>query len=405
MSPLQIGIEAWRSISAHRLRSALTMLGIVIGIASVLLMLGIGDAVRTMIAREFAALGNGQLIVQPGTPLEVGGIQRRVGDVATLTVDDARALATLPTLRGAAPVLQGAFQLYYGEGNSNQMVMGVTPDMFALRNWTVDDGVSLSERDVQAAHRVILLGSKLVRKHFPTREPVGQVVRLDGEPFTVVGVLAGSGRTLDGSDLGELVVVPISAMPLRLARPGAVHYISLQARDPAQVPEAIDDAAELLRDRHRITGDRPDDFEITDLASLADASRSVATALSVGLGVIGGISLLVGGIGIMNIMLVSVSERVREIGIRMAIGAHRRHILQQFLAESMLLCLIGCALGLALATLAVTAVNASGAFHMRITGMHIGIAFGFASTVGLFFGYYPARQAALMRPVDCLRQG
>ena len=404
MSPSEIFLEALRSIRGNRLRSALTMLGVVIGIASVLLMLSIGDAVRTMIAKEFVMLGNGQLIVQPGAPLDVGGLQHRVGDVATLTIDDARALADLPSLRGAAPVLQTFFQVHYGDSNSSQAVLGVTPAMFLLRNWSVEEGIGFSERDVRSASRVVVLGSRIAQKHFQRRDPIGHTVRLDGVPYTVVGVLGGAGRTLDGTDLGELVVVPISAMPLQLARPGTVHYISLQARDPQRVDEAIEDATELLRDRHRISGDRTDDFEITDLASIARASGTVATGLSIGLGAIGAISLLVGGIGIMNIMLVSVSERVREIGIRMAIGARRQHILLQFLGESVILCLIGCLIGLGIAALGVWAVNAGSTFEMKLNGRHVAIAVGFASGIGLFFGYYPARRASLLRPVECLRQ-
>jgi len=404
MNAAQIFFEALRSLNANRLRSALTMLGVVIGIASVLVMLSVGDGIRGFIDKQSAMLGSNQLFVQPGTLVDGGGVRRRSGEVPNLTVDDARALAQLPSLKGAAPALQGFFQLQYGDSNSNQTVLGITPAMIALRNWRVESGVALDERDVQAANRVVLIGSKLATDHYPDRDPIGQVLRVDGQPFTIVGVMGGSGRTLDGTELGELVLVPISAMPLRLARPGLVHYISLQARDANGMADAQQDAAELLRDRHRITGDKQDDFAITDLADIAKTITGIGVALSLGLGVIGAISLLVGGIGIMNIMLVSVSERVREIGIRMAIGAKPRDVLWQFLGEAVLLCLVGGLIGLGLAALGVAGVNATGKFEMALAFKHIAVAVGFASAVGIFFGYYPARRASKLLPIECLRQ-
>ncbi|WP_231512212.1 ABC transporter permease [Paucibacter sp. KBW04] len=404
MNAAQVFLEALRSLNANRLRSALTMLGVVIGIASVLMMLSVGDGVRNFIDKELSVLGSNQLIVQPGTPVDGGGVRRRSGEVPNLTVDDARALAKLPSLKGAAPALQGFFQLQYGDSNSNQTVLGVTPAMITLRNWRVESGVALDERDVQAANRVVVIGSKLAQTHYAGRDPLGQVLRMDGQPFTIIGVMGGSGRTLDGTELGELVLVPISAMPLRLARPGLVHYISLQVKDASGMEDAKLDVAELLRDRHRITGDKLDDFAITDLASIAKTGAAIGTGLSLGLGVIGAISLLVGGIGIMNIMLVSVSERVREIGIRMAIGAKPRDVLWQFLGEAVLLCVLGGLIGLGLAALGVAGVNATGKFEMVLAFKHILVAVGFASAVGIFFGYYPARRASKLLPIECLRQ-
>jgi len=404
MKPTQILLEALRALNANRLRSALTMLGVVIGIASVLLMLSVGDAVRAFIAKELAVLGSNQLIVQAGTPLDGGGVRRRTGETPNLTVDDARALNRLPSLRGAAPALQGFFQVHYGDSNSNQTVIGTTPTMLELRNWQIEQGVGFDERDVQAANRVVVIGSALARKYYSQRDPLGQVLRLDGQPFTIIGVLGGVGRTLDGTELGELVLLPISAMPMRLARPGLVHYISLQAHSAAQLDEAKQDATELLRDLHRITGDKKDDFAITDLASIAATGSSIAQGLSVALGVIGAISLLVGGIGIMNIMLVSVSERVREIGIRMAIGARPGDVLRQFLGEAVVLCLIGGLLGLLLALLGTAGINALDKVEVSLAAEHVLVAVGFASLVGLFFGYYPARRAARLLPIECLRQ-
>ncbi len=396
-------LEAFRSLAANRLRTALTMLGIIIGIASVVLMLSVGDAVRSFIDKELAVLGSNQLIVQPGTPTE-NGARRRTNEAPTLTIEDATAISQLPSLSGAAPTLQGYFQILYGGDNSNNVVLGVTPDMFALRNWKVASGVALADSDVRSANRVIVIGSKIAETYYYRRDPLGQILRVDGRPFTIIGVLAGSGRTLDGTDLGELMVVPITAIPVRMPRPRTVHYINAQARDEASMKEAETDIAELLRDRHRIAGNKLDDFQITNLASIAQAGESIGAGLSIGLGVVGAISLLVGGIGIMNIMLVSVSERVREIGIRMAIGAKPRHILVQFLAEAVVMCIVGGLVGVGLAGLGTWGVNSTGKFAMSLGLSHVLTAVLFSTAIGLFFGYYPARRASRMLPIECLRQ-
>jgi len=403
MSVVQILVEAFRSLAANRLRTALTMLGIIIGIASVVLMLSVGDAVRAFINKELAVLGSNQLIVQPGTPTE-GGARRRVNESPTLTIDDALALNALPSLRGAAPTLQGFFQILYGDDNSNSVVLGVTPEMFALRNWSVEQGVPIAETDVRSANRVIVIGSKIASTYYYRRDPIGQTLRVEGRPFTVIGVLGGSGRTLDGTDLGELMAVPITAIPIRMPRPRTVHYIAAQAKDEASMAAAERDIAELLRDRHRITGDKLDDFQITNLASIAATGATIGAGLSIGLGVVGAISLIVGGIGIMNIMLVSVSERVREIGIRMAIGAKPHHVLLQFLGEAVVMCILGGLVGVALAALGAMGVNSTGKFAMALSPAHVVTAVVFSTGVGLFFGWYPARRASRLLPIECLRQ-
>ena len=403
MSFAQILVEAFRSLLANRLRTSLTMLGIVIGIASVVLMLAVGDAVRVFIDKELAVLGSNQLIVQPGQPTE-GGARRRINDSPSLTIEDAEALNTLPSVRSAAPALQGVFQVLYGDDNSNSVVLGTTPEMFSVRNWTMERGVPLADTDVRSANRVIVIGSNVAATRYYRRDPIGQTLRVDGRPFTVIGVLAGSGRTLDGTDLGELMLVPITAIPIRMPRPRAVHYINVQARDERSLKDAEVDVAELLRDRHRITGDKVDDFQITNLASIAATGATIGAGLSIGLGVVGAISLIVGGIGIMNIMLVSVSERVREIGTRMAIGAQPHHVLAQFLTEAVVICMVGGLLGVALAVLGVLGVNQTGKFTMTLAPSHVLTAVLFSTGVGLFFGWYPARRASKLLPIECLRQ-
>ncbi len=403
MSVIQIVLEAFRSLSANRLRTMLTMLGIIIGIASVVLMLAVGDAVRSFIDQELSVLGSNQLIVQPGTRTQ-GGVRRRAGELPTLTIDDVEEIDTLPSVKGATATVQGFFQINYGTDNSNSVVLGVTQNVFRVRNWTVDRGVGIVESDVRAGTKVMVIGSKIADQYFYKQDPVGQSIRVEGKPFTVIGVLSGEGRQLDGSDLGEMLLVPISAIPVRMPLPRTIHYAIVQAKSAKNMSEAENDIKELLRDRHRITGEKQDDFQILNLASIAQTGAAIGAGLSIALGAIGAISLIVGGIGIMNIMLVSVSERVREIGIRMAIGAKPHHVLMQFLSEAVVMCVIGGMIGTLLAALGAWAVSQSGKFTMALSPTHVLTAVIFSTAVGLFFGYYPARRASKLLPIECLRQ-
>jgi putative ABC transport system permease protein len=403
MSFAQVLLEAFRSLAANRLRTALTMLGIIIGIASVVLMLAVGDAVRSFIDKELAVLGSNQLIVQPGTRTQ-GGIRRRPGELPTLTIDDVEQISRLPSVKGATATLQGFFQINYGSDNSNSVVLGVTHEVLRVRNWTIEQGVGITESDVRAGNRVMVIGSNVADRYFYRQDPLGQTVRVEGRPYTVIGVLGGSGRQLDGSDLGDLLLTPITAIPVRMPLPRTIHYAIVQAKDSKSMAEAEADIKELLRDRHRITGDKQDDFQITNLASIAQTGAAIGAGLSIALGAIGAISLIVGGIGIMNIMLVSVSERVREIGIRMAIGAKPRHVLMQFLSEAVVMCIMGGLIGTLLAAAGAWAVSQSGRFTMSLAPSHVLTAVLFSTAVGLFFGFYPARRASRLLPIECLRQ-
>ncbi len=403
MSFLQIIIEAFRSLSANRLRTALTMLGIIIGIASVVLMLAVGDAVRNFIDGELSVLGSNQLIVQPGTRTQ-GGVRRRSGELPTLTIDDVLAIDQLPSVKGATPMLQGYFQINYGTDNSNSLVFGVTENVMRVRNWKIEQGVGFAEADIRAGTKVMVIGSAIASQYFYKQNPIGKTIRVEGRPFTVIGVLAGGGRQLDGSDLGEMLLTPITAIPVTMPAPRTIHYAIVQARDGQSLGEADADIKDILRDRHRITGDKTDDFQITNLASIAQTGAAIGTGLSVALGVIGAISLLVGGIGIMNIMLVSVSERVREIGIRMAIGAKPIHVLMQFLAEAVAMCIVSGIIGIGLAMLTAWGINKADKITMVLSTQHVLIAVLFSTAVGLFFGFYPARRASRLSPIECLRQ-
>ncbi|WP_229256333.1 ABC transporter permease [Duganella lactea] len=405
MNLLQIVIEAFRSMLANRLRTLLTMLGIIIGITSVVLLLAVGDSMKRFIGKELEQLGTNMLFISPGGD-RAQQQRMRSGAQPAMTVRDAEALNQLPSLSGAAPVLQGGFNLAVGNENASKTVHGVTPSMFKIRGWKIDQGSAFSEADVRAAARMVVIGRKIADQFFYKQDPLGKYIRIENVSFQVVGVLYGEGKQVDGGDLSEYVIVPITAASANLVRmqfPGNVHYVVAQGKSGGNLQDAILDISETLRDRHHIKIDQPDDFRIDNLASFAETAQKISAGIAALLALIGAISLVVGGIGIMNIMLVSVTERTREIGIRMAIGAKPRDVLLQFLTEAVVICLVGGIFGILLASLAAAGITASGKFDVAITLQAVVVACGFSSLVGVFFGFYPARRASKLLPVDCLR--
>jgi putative ABC transport system permease protein len=390
---------------ANRLRTLLTMLGIIIGITSVVLLLAVGDSMKRFIAKELEQLGTNMLFISPGGD-RAQQQRMRTGAQPAMTIADAAALNELPSLSGAAPVLQGGFNLSVGNENASKTVHGVTPAMFKIRGWKVDKGSAFSDADVRAASRMVVIGRKIADQFFYKQDPLGKYIRIENVSFQVVGVLYGEGKQVDGGDLSEYVIVPITAASANLIKtafPGNVHYVVAQGKSGGNLQDAIMDIGETLRDRHHIKIDQPDDFRIDNLASFAETAQKISAGLAALLGLIGAISLIVGGIGIMNIMLVSVTERTREIGIRMAIGAKPRDVLLQFLTEAVVICLVGGIFGIMLATLAASGITATGKFDVFITLQAVVVACGFSSLVGVFFGFYPARRASKLLPVDCLR--
>jgi putative ABC transport system permease protein len=405
MNLLQIVVEAFRSMLANRLRTLLTMLGIIIGITSVVLLLAVGDSMKRFIAKELEQLGTNMLFISPGGD-RAQQQRMRSGAQPAMTIADAAALNELPSLAGAAPVLQGGFNLAVGNENASKTVHGVTPAMFKIRGWKVDKGSAFSDADVRAASRMVVIGRKIADQFFYKQDPLGKYIRIENVSFQVVGVLYGEGKQVDGGDLSEYVIVPITAAAANLVKtafPGNVHYVVAQGKSGGNLEDAILDIGETLRDRHHIKIDQPDDFRIDNLASFAETAQKISAGLAALLGLIGAISLIVGGIGIMNIMLVSVTERTREIGIRMAIGAKPRDVLLQFLTEAVVICLVGGIFGIVLATGAAAGITATGKFDVFITLQAVVVACGFSSLVGVFFGFYPARRASKLLPVDCLR--
>ncbi|WP_092277908.1 MULTISPECIES: ABC transporter permease [unclassified Duganella] len=390
---------------ANRLRTLLTMLGIIIGITSVVLLLAVGDSMKRFIAKELEQLGTNMLFISPGGD-RAQQQRMRNGAQPAMTIRDAAALDQLPSLAGAAPVLQGGFNLAVGNENATKTVHGVTPSMFKIRGWKIDKGSAFSDADVRAASRMVVIGRKVADQFFYKQDPLGKYIRIENISFQVVGVLYGEGKQVDGGDLSEYVIVPITAAAAGLVKtafPGNVHYVVAQGKSGGNLQDAILDISETLRDRHHIKIDQPDDFRIDNLASFAETAQKISAGIALLLGLIGAISLVVGGIGIMNIMLVSVTERTREIGIRMAIGAKPRDVLLQFLTEAVVICLVGGVFGILFASGAAAAITATGKFDVIITMRAVIVACGFSSLVGVFFGFYPARRASRLLPVDCLR--
>jgi putative ABC transport system permease protein len=401
----QILAEALRAMLANPLRTMLTMLGIVIGIASVVLMLAVGDGIKKFIDKQLSVLGSNLVLVQADSR-KGAGARLRTGAVQTLTMDDAEAISQLPNVNGAAPVLNTYSQISVGNDNTNSQVHGTTASGFKIRNLRLSKGIGISDIDVASASRVVVLGKKVAEQLFYKSEPIGQMIRIDNQSFQVIGVLDNEGQSFDMGDIGDVVMVPISTARvtlIRTATPQSVQYVVAQSKNSEALNEMVQDMSELLRDRHRIRAEEPDDFRIVNFGEFAKSGEAIATGLSIALGFIGAVSLVVGGIGIMNIMLVSVTERTREIGIRMAIGARPRDVLWQFLIEAVSICVVSGIIGVALSAALAVAVSSTGKFEMVIGLKAVIIATVFSCAVGVFFGFYPARRASKLQPVECLR--
>jgi len=397
--------EAWQALGANRLRTALTMLGMIIGVGAVVLMLAVGQGAQTTVNQAISAMGSALLIISPGAS-SASGVRFGAGTAQTLTLADAQAMTHLPSLSAVAPVFPSGAQLAYAARNWGTTVYGVTPDYLTVRAWTLESGQSFTTGDVRRGTRVALIGQQIVRNLFGNEDPLGKTIRIKNLPFVVSGVLERKGQSLDGRDQDDVVLIPITAAQTKLfgtAFPGTVRFIITQARSDALMDDAEADLVQLLRARHRLAEGTENDFTIRNLTAIAETAALSARAMGVMLGAIASVSLLVGGIGIMNIMLVSVTERTREIGIRMAIGARRRDILLQFLLEAMLLCVIGGVLGALLGVGGAWLVSVLAGMTVVVTGSSIALSFLFAAGIGVFFGFYPARQAALLKPVEALR--
>ncbi len=397
--------EAWMAMWANRLRTVLTMLGMVIGVAAVILMLAVGQGAHQQVQASIASMGSNLFIILSGSTTS-GGLRMGSGATPTLTVADAQSLEELPMLAFVAPSLPGTAQLVYGPNNWSTQVMGTTPSFLQVRDWQLTSGAPFTDSDIRAATQVALLGQTVVHNLFGDEDPVEKTIRIKNSPYLVLGVLAAKGQSLDGRDQDDTVLVPVTTAQRKLFGTqfaGTVRFIMTQAISAEAMPAAEKSITELLRQRHRIREGAENDFSIRNLTAMANTAAETAKVMSLMLGAVASISLLVGGIGIMNIMLVSVTERTREIGIRMAIGARGRDILLQFLLEAIIISVIGCLIGVLLGVGGALIVSKITGMSVVITISSIIMAFAVAAAVGIFFGWYPARKASLLRPIDALR--
>ena len=407
MNWLQTLRVALRALGRNKLRSFLTTLGVVIGVSAVIAMVAIGDGAKARVEETFAAMGSNMLIVLPGTSTS-GGAMGGFGTQPTITWDDLRAIQTeLGTVRWAAPVLRATTQVLSEEQNWTTSTVGTSPEYFQIRTWPAARGTLLTQADVDGGAKVAVLGQTVVEKLFgPGADPVGQVVRVKNVPFVVVGVLARKGQSPFGQDYDDIVVVPHSTF-LQKIQGGLKNYINgsliVSAVDGDATSRAEHQIQGLLRDRHKLAAGADDDFSIRNLSELAAASQEGTKTLTTLLAAIATVSLVVGGIGIMNIMLVSVTERTREIGLRMAVGARPRDIRMQFLVEALALALVGGLVGVALGLGA--AWRLADAFGWRVVYRPdiVLVAVGFSALVGVGFGFYPAHKASLLDPIQALR--
>ncbi|TCV82511.1 ABC transporter permease [Sulfurirhabdus autotrophica] len=405
MKKLALMAEAWGAMALNRMRAGLTMLGMIIGVASVVLMLAIGQGAQSTVNDSIASMGANLFIILSGATTS-GGLRFGSGTTPTLTLEDSQAISKLTTIKAVAPIYSGTAQLAYGANNWSTSVSGTTQQYLEVRNWSLDSGQSFNASDVRAASKVVLIGQTVAKNLFGEEDPVGKTIRIKNSPFLVIGLLSNKGQSLDGRDQDDTALVPVTTAQTKLFGnpfPGTVRYIMAQAISDNMMEEAEQDIAQALRLRHRISVNAEDDFTVRNLAALAETAASATKVLSFMLGAIASISLLVGGIGIMNIMLVSVTERTREIGIRMAIGARRKDILLQFLLEAVMICVMGGLAGVLLGVMGAWLVSKFAEMTVVVTLNSIGISFLFAAATGIFFGFYPARKAAYLKPVEALR--
>jgi putative ABC transport system permease protein len=395
---------ALRAIRRNKVRSALTMLGVIIGVASVIAMIALGSGARAVIDEQIQSQGTTLIYLSSGSWGGPGRAHGGSGSVATLTEEDAQAVAREVTTIGLwTPGVRGRAQVIAGNNNWNTSVEGGNEDYLAIRNWQLAEGENLTARDVLVAEKVCLLGATVAKTLFPDQDPVGQVIRLKNMPFKVLGVLKEKGQGQFGQDQDDFVLAPWTTIQKKLLGINYIHQVSFTARTSELVEPTAVAITRLMRARHRITNPDNDDFTVRTVEEMAATRVQMAATMTGLLMSVASVSLLVGGIGIMNIMLVSVTERTREIGVRLAVGAKGRDIMRQFLAEAVALSLVGGLAGIGLGITVSELITKSLGWPVAITTTSIAISFLFSAAVGVFFGWYPARKAANLDPIEALR--
>ena len=399
---------AIKAIRVNVLRSVLTALGIIIGVAAVIIMIAVAAGAQSQVDNLIKSLGSNLVLVLPGTTTS-GGARGARGSRPTLTEDDAIAIQNeIDTAQVAAPVVRGSGQLIYGNQNWSTVIYGVTPEFKEAKEWKMKDGRWFSRDEVRSAAKVALVGKTIIENVFEGVDPVGEIIRVKRIPFTIIGTLAPKGETPMGTDQDDTVIVPLSTAKKRLLggrrlSGKLVRTIWVKSYTAEGVDESVRAMTELLRQRHRIQPGQPDDFYVRNLSQILQARADSSRVMTLLLAAVASVSLIVGGIGIMNIMLVSVTERTREIGLRMAVGAKGIDILLQFLVEAVTLSLIGGIIGVILGLMGSVGIAEIGGWPAIIQIESVFLAFGFAATVGIFFGFYPAKKAAMLDPIEALR--
>ena len=394
---------ATQSIIKNPMRTLLTMLGIIIGVGAVIVMVAIGQGAKSQIQARIDNLGTNMVVVTPGAT-QTGGVSQGAGTSTRLTVADADALRRQGSLLTAvSPVIVTGMQVVGGSGNWRTAVNGVAVDYAVIRTWTVTSGRFFDDADVRSMRKVAVIGATIAKGLFADQDPVGQQLRLRNVPFEIIGVLAEKGQSASGGDQDDIILAPYTTVQTRLAGRQFIPQILASTASKDDIPAAQEEARGVLRDTHKLASYDPDDFTIRDQADLAKAASGTTDVMTTLLAAIASISLLVGGIGIMNIMLVSVTERTREIGIRMAVGARGSDVLTQFLVEAVVMSVIGGVIGVGVGFAGSAIVQRVAGWGTAVAPQMVAIAIGFSAAVGIFFGYYPARKAAALDPIQALR--
>ncbi len=403
MRPLATGKIAWRALRRNPMRSALTTLGIIVGVGAVIAMVGIGNGAKAQVESQIASLGRNVILVFSGSTT-ASGLHTGMGSAGTLTVEDVDAIGReIDGVAGISPEVRTVTQVVAGNQNWATQVLGESPDYFEIRGWALADGAPFTDRDVRSANKVTVIGRTTARQLYGGDNPIGRIVRIKNVPFVIVGLLTPRGLSVMGSDQDDVLIVPYSAAMKRVMGATTLRSINIQAASASLLSTMPRQITELLRQRHRIGPGRDDDFTVRTQEDIAEAATETSRVMTTLLGAIASVSLIVGGIGIMNIMLVSVTERTREIGIRMAVGAHARDILLQFLLESIALSSVGGVIGIAVGIVAAKILSAVANWPTLISAGSIAVAFLFSAAVGIFFGFYPARKASRLDPITALR--
>jgi len=394
---------AIKSILKSRMRSLLTALGIIIGVAAVVVMVAIGDGAQQQVEEQIAALGTNMIIIFPGSSGS-GGVNRGAGSINRFTMDDVQKIKDDASLvQYVSPVIRAGAQIIGGAGNWSTQVLGVATNYLKIRDWPLSSGTFFTDRDVLARAKVAVLGQTVVNQLFPNEDPIGQQIRIRNVPFIVIGVLSPKGQSAMGSDNDDVILAPSTTVLDRLVGGRYITYIQASAASINEIDQAQQQLTTIMREAHHLKPGDDNDFTVRNQADITAAATATSAVLTILLGSVAGVSLIVGGIGIMNIMLVSVTERTREIGIRLSIGARTSDILVQFLTEALVLSLAGGSIGILLSFGITYILNNYTSQTAYIRPEIVFLAFGFAGIIGVFFGFYPARKAANLNPIDALR--